>query len=61
MTGFSFDVEILYIARLKNYKIYEMPITWVNDEDSKVNPIKDSLKMFRDLWKIRKLHKKTRR
>lgn len=60
MKGFSFDVEILYIARLRNYKIYEMPVTWINDEDSKVNPIVDSLKMFIDLWKIRQIHKKTR-
>lgn len=35
--GWGFDVEVLAIARLKGYKIKEVPITWDNDPDSKVN------------------------
>jgi len=55
--GFGFDVEILYLARKKNYKIAEIPVEWHNDKKSKINPIKDSLKMFIEILKIRKLHK----
>lgn len=51
--GFCFDVEILYLAKNAGYKIKEVPITWNNFADSKVNTITDSIKMFIDLVKIR--------
>lgn len=60
MKGFSFDTEILYIAYLKGYSIEEVPITWRNDDSSTVNPIKDSFKMFRDLFLIRYKHRRLR-
>jgi dolichyl-phosphate beta-glucosyltransferase len=52
LTGFSFDVEILFLAQKYKYKIKEMPVQWLNDAESKVSPIKDSLRMFRDIFKI---------
>lgn len=55
--GFSFDVEVLYIARKLNYKISEVPVEWYNDQQTKINPIKDSYKMLKEIFKIRKLHK----
>lgn len=53
--GFSFDVEILYIARLAGLSIAEVPINWNNVPGSKVNLILDALAMFRDiiLYKVR--------
>lgn len=51
--GFSFDVEILYIARKTGYKIKEVPVVWINSPESKVSALKDSIKMFIDLIKIR--------
>lgn len=53
--GFSFDVEILLIARLAALKVVEVPINWVNVPGSKVNLILDPLRMFWDilLFKIR--------
>jgi len=50
---FSFDVEILFIAKKYNLKIKEVPVTWIDGGDSKVSPIKDSFLMFKDLIKIR--------
>jgi len=50
---FSFDVEILFIAKKLGYKIKEAPVVWIDKEGSKVSPIKDSLKMLIDLFKIR--------
>lgn len=44
--GFAFDVEILFIARLKKYKLEEVPINWSNVDGSKVNVFFDSPKMF---------------
>ena len=51
---FAFDVEYLYIAKLHNYTIKEIPIIWKNDTDSKVSTVKSSIKFFRDLFTIRK-------
>jgi dolichyl-phosphate beta-glucosyltransferase len=53
LEGFGFDVEILVIARLKELKTKELPIEWYHDEESKVNPILDSLRMFLDTIKIK--------
>ncbi len=54
LTGWSFDVEMLYLARLRNYRIVEVPIPWYFSADSKINPLKDSLKMGLDILKIRR-------
>ena len=53
INGFSFDVEVLYLARRAGYKINEVPITWINSPFSRVVIIRDPLKMFLDLFKIR--------
>lgn len=55
--GFGFDVEILYLANKKGYNIKEVSVEWYNDERSKINPIKDSAKMFMEVLKVKKLHK----
>lgn len=55
--GFSFDVEILFLARKLNLNIAQVPVEWYNDDRSKVNAIKDSLAMIIELLKIRNLHK----
>lgn len=51
---FSFDIEILAIARSLGYKIREVGITWYDDPHSTVNPIKDGLRMIKDAWTVRK-------
>ena len=53
INGFSFDVEVLYIAGKFGYKIKEVPIRWLNRKESKVNPIIHSLQMMIDLIRIR--------
>ena len=53
---FSFDVEILYIAKKLSLKVKEAPISWINSPDSKVRIIKDSIKMIFSLIKIKNLH-----
>lgn len=54
LTGMSFDVEVLYIARRLGYTIQEVPIDWYFDPDSRVRLFKDSLQMFLDLLTIRR-------
>jgi len=55
--GFSFDVETIYLASKFRFKVKEVPVLWFNDDRSKVDPIKDSIKMFRELLVIKNLHK----
>ncbi|MBY0356612.1 MAG: glycosyltransferase family 2 protein [Candidatus Obscuribacterales bacterium] len=50
--GFGFDVEVLHIARTRNYKIAEVAINWVNMEGSKVNVLVDSPKMLVEVFKV---------
>lgn len=54
LTGWGFDVEILYIARLRGYKTVELPIPWYYSELSHVDPIRDSIRLFCDLLAIRR-------
>ncbi len=53
MNGFGFDVEILFIARKRGYRVVEVPIDWYHMTSSRVDPLKDTFKMFRDVLKIR--------
>lgn len=54
LNRFSFDVEIIFIARKFRFRIKEMPVEWINSTESKVSLIKDSFGMFLDLMKIRR-------
>ncbi|MEX2028245.1 MAG: dolichyl-phosphate beta-glucosyltransferase [Candidatus Curtissbacteria bacterium] len=49
----AFDVELLFIARKKGFKIKEVPIIWHAVATSRVSPLKDSARMFRDVLKVR--------
>jgi dolichyl-phosphate beta-glucosyltransferase len=53
LEGFSFDAEILWLAKRKQYSIKEIGVVWINDLDSKLHPIKDSYNMFMELLKIK--------
>lgn len=53
INGFSFDVEIIFLARKKGYRIKEEPVKWLNSPNSKVRLITDPARMFLELLKIR--------
>jgi dolichyl-phosphate beta-glucosyltransferase len=54
---FAYDVEILYLARRRGISIAEVPVLWFNSPESKVAVVKDSLRMLRDLIRIRWIHR----
>lgn len=54
LTGWAFDVELLYIARHHGYRVIEIPIDWYFNADSKVRVLRDSWRMFVDLLVIRR-------
>jgi glycosyltransferase involved in cell wall biosynthesis len=54
LTGWSFDVEALFIARRHGYRIVEIGIPWYFNAHSKVSLVRDSLRMASDLFAIRR-------
>ena len=54
LPGWSFDVELLAIARQRGYIITEVGIPWYFNTDSKINILRDSARMFFDLLIIRR-------
>lgn len=52
--GWSFDVELLFIAQRRGYTIVEVPITWIYKPQSKVKPIQDSINMVLETLGIRR-------
>lgn len=57
MDGFSFDIEILYLAVKKNYRIEEVPVNWSAKAGSKVKLFSDAFRMIRDIFRIKKIHR----
>jgi dolichyl-phosphate beta-glucosyltransferase len=54
INGFGFDVEVLYIAQKRGYRIVEVPIHWYYQAESKVHPIKDTIRMVKDMLAVRR-------
>lgn len=54
---FAFDVELLARALREGFEVHEVPVRWRNDEGTRVDPLKDSMVMLRDVltvwWKLR--------
>lgn len=49
----AFDVEILFLARQRGYRIASVPVIWQYGTESKVNPLLDSARNFRDVLMVR--------
>lgn len=50
----GYDAEIIFLSRKANYTIVEIPVTWSNDQRTKVTLLKDSFQSFKELLLIRK-------
>ena len=53
LNGFGFDAEMLFLASKLDLLVVEIPIDWHYNPDSKVRPIRDSLRTTLDLLNIR--------
>src|SRR5262245_29245402 len=53
LNGFAFDIEVLRIAWLLGYRIIEVPVNWTDIRGSKVNLLRDSWRMFCDVFRVR--------
>ena len=56
LDGFSFDVEIVYLAQKLGLRLLELPVIWRNSAQSRVQVLRDPLVMFWDVLRIRSLH-----
>lgn len=53
MTGIAFDMEILFLAQRLGLKIAEIPVTWIDNPDTRFSRVRDSLDAIKDLVRIR--------
>jgi dolichyl-phosphate beta-glucosyltransferase len=53
LDGFAFDVEALFLARRLGFRTVEFPVRWLNSPESRVSPVKHSLLMLLDLFRLR--------
>jgi glycosyltransferase involved in cell wall biosynthesis len=54
LQGWTFDVELLFVAVRRGYRVVEVPIPWHYNPGSRVSLLRDSLAMFTDLFRIRR-------
>ncbi len=52
--GWGFDVEVLFIALKRKYKLIEVPIPWYYKPQTKISPIRDSIEMVWEVLKVRR-------
>lgn len=53
LMGFSFDLEILYLAGKYGFRIAEQPVRWFDAPGSKVNSLKEARRFLRDIGRIK--------
>jgi dolichyl-phosphate beta-glucosyltransferase len=51
--GYMFDVEILYLAARRNYRIKQVGVRWQDDGDSRYDPLGGTWKNMKELLQIR--------
>ena len=48
INGYGFDLELLFVAQQRGYRIAEVPVNWTDQPGSKVRLVRDSLAMLRE-------------
>jgi dolichyl-phosphate beta-glucosyltransferase len=56
IAGFAYDVELVWLARRHGHAVAEVGVIWVNSPDSRVDPVRSSLAMLRDVIRMRFRH-----
>ncbi len=52
--GYGFDLEVLFLAQRRGYRIAEVPINWSDQPGTKVRVLPDGLRMLRELFAVRR-------
>lgn len=53
LNGWSFDVELLFVAYRRGYRVVEVPVDWYYRSESKVSALPDAMRMIADIFRIR--------
>jgi dolichyl-phosphate beta-glucosyltransferase len=51
--SYAYDVELVWLAQRRGYRVVEVGVRWADSPSSKVNPLTDSIRMFRDVLALR--------
>lgn len=54
--GFAFDVELIWLARRRGYRLAEVGVVWINSPDSRVHPLADPPRMIAEILLFRWKH-----
>jgi len=57
ISGFAFDVEVLFLAHRLGWEVLEVPVAWHNDERTTVSSLSDPPRMLVDIMRIRRRHR----
>jgi dolichyl-phosphate beta-glucosyltransferase len=49
----GFDPELIFLARKQGLKVVEVPVRWGHDEKTTLSPLRDGLRMFIEILRIR--------
>ncbi|MBA3946982.1 MAG: glycosyltransferase family 2 protein [Herpetosiphonaceae bacterium] len=49
----AFDVEVLFLARKWGMRVAEAPVHWEYGQETKINPVRDSIRNFGDVLRVR--------
>ena len=49
----GFDPELLYLARKFGFTVKEVPVAWSHREGTRISPLRDGIRMFGEVLKIR--------
>jgi dolichyl-phosphate beta-glucosyltransferase len=49
----GFDPELMFLAKKRGVRVAEIPVRWAHDEGGRINPLRDGLRMFVDVLRIR--------
>jgi glycosyltransferase involved in cell wall biosynthesis/putative flippase GtrA len=50
--GWFFDTELLTLAERAGLRIFEVPVDWTEDEDSRVDLVRTALEDLRGIWRM---------
>jgi len=56
LSGFAFDIEVLFLSQKRGLQVCEVPIKWYYRSRSKVSPLRDTLAMTWDILRVRWFH-----
>jgi dolichyl-phosphate beta-glucosyltransferase len=49
----GFDPELLYLAKKFGFTVQEVPVSWSHREGTRIHPLRDGIRMFGELLRIR--------